>query len=283
MAHGSLASGAPDPPRSRLRCSLAAGLALCMLGGAGRGWGAEPRWSRPGDLSLRVRVLPEATVSAGEPVIAAVTVHNATQESLWLALGDSSAPAIRLTVRDEGHAVLAATPAPGVGLDATSPLYRLPPGGSYVAHAVVSGMLGFAAPGRYSLDAELRAWPSGESLVAAQSVDLQVVELSGERLEAACEAMFRPLRPPRIGCGDIPAPVRALALCSVRQEVALPYLEWLARERCYRRACLAMRRLHSAQADRVLAELRSRPDAVGRMAWQAMSLSLDAAPEDTWP
>jgi hypothetical protein len=136
---------------------------------------------------------------------------------------------------------------------------------------VVSGWYQFEQPGDYvillqQLDLTQETLP----VLAETSTSLRVVAFDGVRLESRCEEFFVGLR--RRGAVAPPLTLRARlqALRSVRHDVVLPYLDWVATEWGEYHSCQAMRRIGSARADELLRTLATREDRVGEAARKAL-------------
>jgi hypothetical protein len=68
--------------------------------------------------------------------------------------------------------------------------------------------------------------------------------------------------------------VRGKILLSVRHDVALPYLEWMAREYSDAYACRAMRRIGTERAKAVLRALEAHPGTIGEQARASAKLRM---------
>jgi len=233
-------------------------LGLCM--GAGHVDAA-------GELSMRLTLVPSnGTISAYEPLIAQVGLTNKGREDRVVCMGNSERPSLYLEVRKSSGEVMAATPRPdpdqGGWLFGTT----IPAGGTWSQYWVVTGLYQFVAPGEYVL--HMRDQPAGkQGEVYAEAVArVRVEPFDVERLEARCEDLFRPIPQNRTSKTDLPLRARTKALYSVRHDVVLPYLDWMARESGSQYACRAIKRLGTPRAKALYEALAARNDRAGEAA-----------------
>jgi hypothetical protein len=237
-----------------------------------------PRRAQTGDISLTLTLLAEKnTITAGEPLIARATVTNKTNDLLEIL---NNSVRSYLTVADESGKIVAASIDPGelkrfMGLREAG--RRLGGGKSFTDTWIISGLYQFQKPGKYVLN--LQRWGDDEKspILAEARVTLTVLPYDSARLMARGEELFAPVKT-HGAMGDIPLTARVKAIYSVRNNIALPYLDWAAKEWADKYAVLAMRRIGTPEATRYISALTARKDSVGKAAGEALTLPL--APTD---
>jgi hypothetical protein len=150
----------------------------------------------------------------------------------------------------------------------------LPPGETYSKFLILTGLYQFGMPGLYSVRVHQQGVPQEMPVLCQDVVAVQVLPYDAARLEAVCDDLFAPIRN-HSSFGVIPMGVRTKALYSVRDDVVLPYLDWLVREWNAEYAARAMRRIGTPRAESLLAALAARGDEGGEAARQALEMSLE--------
>lgn len=279
------------------RCARIAALACVMAAighhtlvppaaGDGQAW----RWAQLGDITLTLDVLvDDATISACEPVVARIVWTNSGDDYVSILPGSDSGRSTWLRItRPDGEVISAMPrprPLPGLRCLSVGGPWSLAPGGTTEEVWVVSGWYQFDEPGDYvillqQLDLTQEALP----VLAETSTSLRVVAFDGTRLERRCEEVFGPLRTGRPSVTPVPISARVKALLSVRHDVVLPYLDWVATEWGEYYSCQAMRRIGSERADELLRTLATREDRVGEAARRALEDPLrEISPWDVIP
>ena len=141
---------------------------------------------------------------------------------------------------------------------------------------VLTGLYQFQKPGEYSVRVQqFGEFERGFPVLAEDTASVRVLPFDASRLGARCEELFRPLRTHSSSRTDIPQQVRVAALYSVRSDLVLPYLDWMAREFASRYACRAIRRVGTTRAERLLNALAARRDKVGEAARKAMKMPVE--------
>lgn len=243
------------------------GLDLAAPGAQGA---SRPRFAQPGDISCILMLLTsDGTITAREPVIARLAIRNELKEEIRIWPGGTY-----LDVYDANGKLLATMPRPRNVGDFAHSVRDLAPSEVYSKFLVVTGLYHFEVAGIYSVRVQQQGIPPEMSVLCEDVASVQVLPYNAERLEAACEEIFAPIRK-RAGFGTIPMTVRAKAILSVRDDVILPYLDWMAREWRDRYACRAMRRIGTPRAENLLAALAARTDEAGEAARQALEMSLE--------
>ncbi|UCC67980.1 MAG: hypothetical protein JSV79_12850 [Armatimonadota bacterium] len=232
--------------------------------------GGSPRYAQPGDISCTLTLFTsDGTITGGEPVIARLEIRNESSEEIRMWPGGTF-----LDVYDAKGELVAAMPRPRNMLDFMHSTRDLAPGETYSKLLIVSGLYQFESPGLYSVRVQQQGLPQEMPVLCEDAASLQVLPYNAARLEAVCEEIFAPIRK-HAAFGVIPTSVRAKAILSVRDDVVLPYLDWMAREAADRYACRAMRRIATARAEDLLAALATRTDRVGEAARQSLDMSLE--------
>jgi hypothetical protein len=226
------------------------------------------RFASPGQLDCEIALLTkDGAMTASEPLIARVEIVNRSDEQIRLRTGNTT----YLTVRDATGALVAATPRPKPAMDDRYGVRRLASGETYSTYWIVSGLCQFDTPGRYAVRVQQLGFPPELAVLCEGAASLEVLPYDAARIEAACEEVFRN----RSSFGSLPIGVRSKALYSVRDDVALPYLDWMAREWESPYACLAIRRIGTPRAEGLIAALAARTDGVGEAARRALEMSLE--------
>ncbi len=229
----------------------------------------RPRRAVADDLALAVRFLPDGgMISAGEPVIAALDITNRSREAVEVLLGSNEVPAAHIALCDHEGRCVAQTPRADKRPDGLCGLKALEPDATYTTYWVITALHSLDAPGLYELRATLVNWMNWTVLCEARA-ELRVDAFDAERLDARCDQIYRST--------DLPPAVRWKAICSVRHDIALPYLDAMATAHGGTGACLAMRRIGTARAEALLEALASRDDRVGEAARKAREMDLETS------
>jgi hypothetical protein len=247
-----------------------------------------PRDARPRDVSLKVTLLTkDGTISAYEPLLARIVLRNRSAESICVVLGNNGAPGTHLAVCDDEGKLLAETRTAEAdqegALEWLEFLRQLGPGDSHSRVRVVTGLYEFRTAGKYLVRVQQLGHPEGRrargpgdlTVLAEDEASVRVLPFNAARLEAACEELFQPLRKRSSAKTDIPVEIRRKALYSVRHDIVLPYLDWLAREGGGAYAVVAMRRIGTERAKKLVNALAARRDSIGAEARRGLRLSLD--------
>ncbi len=247
---------------------LRALLVICVLSSALIAGAADkpgPPLAVADDIAFGIRfVLDDGPISAGEPVIAAVDITNRGGETVEVLLGSNEVPALCVEIRREVQ-VLAATPRPERRPDGLCGMKTLEPGATYTSYWVITAMHDLNVPGQYELGASLVNWMDWTVLSEARVV-LHVEAFDPKRLDSRCYEIYQ--------SPDLPSVVRSRAICSVRNEIALPYLDAMASTQGSAAACLAIRRIGTERANALFEALASRNDRVGETAREAREMDL---------
>jgi hypothetical protein len=222
----------------------------------------------PGEVAMDLELLTDhGQISACEPLLARITLRALGEREIWVPLGNGQVSFLELEVISSEGQVLASTPPPPerpVGEFGLSGA-QLAPGKPRMYLWVVSGLHTFREPGRYTIRMQLLAWREGLPALCEASAPVEVLPYDRVRLDARCAELLRPGWMHN-GSGDLDLGSRVLALYSVRDDVVLPYLAWIACEWAAQYACRAIRRLGMDRARRLLEVLQARTDRVGRAA-----------------
>jgi hypothetical protein len=264
----------PRNSRKRMGCPAQAAvtaLAVCLsIGPFSSVMGDElGRWPRKGELRVGIELLKD-TVTAYEPVVARVKVTNSAKDAVQFVLGPNNTPYTYQQIRDAKGQVVASTSRQSrQQLDVGMASYRLEAGETQSKFWVLSSLYQFKEPGQFTIVLQLlwRGQALGVPPTVVASEDraaLRVLPFDRKRLEARLEEMFAPLR--NGDFGEMEISVRTRILYSVRHDVALPYLDWMAREYSSIYACRAMRRLGTERAKAVLRALEAHPGTIGEQA-----------------
>jgi hypothetical protein len=263
----------------RVAALLAAVGVSLVAGAAVRG--DEPAPPAPPDIAMKLTLFPaDGTITAREPLVLGITFTNQSANAIGLML-QSNVPTTYLRVLDSEGKVVAASPHPGDEQDRygerISTGRALAPGESYTRTWAVSAFYQFTEPGDYSLWVQQLAGDKGETVIAEARAAVHVLPFDAARLDAACEELFQPLGTHSSHETDLPMTVRTRALWSVRDDVALPYLDWMACQWGDRYSCLAIRRIGTERARKLLDALLARHDRVGEAARQSLEMPLETS------
>jgi len=241
--------------------------------------------AQPPELALTLTLLTPDEVPALAPVVARVSLHNTTADPITFVEDYTVNPFVLEILDERGVLVASTNPLMQTLLQERARHAEWCSGISTIAAGksrdeiwVISVLYPFDKPGKYELRMTCykreEPWKinaqDGEEppLIAQDAVPLTVRPFDREALEKSCEDIFAPTDP-----GDfkgVLSNTRMAALYSVRHDVVLPYLDWMARAWNSSDACQAMRRIGSERAEELLAQLASRKNALGQAARQAM-------------
>ena len=231
------------------------------------------RWARAGDITLNLELLTrDGTISAGEPLLGRIQWTNQSGQHIHLLLGNDNGKITYLTVRDGDGELVAAMPRPRCLPQIVCPQEywggsSFRPGEKMSEVWVITGWYQFQDAGEYTVHLQLldrgqEALP----VISEARASIRVTPFDASRLEASCEEIFQPLRKPSSSRTDVPVAARGKALRSVRNDIVLPYLDWMAREWANPYVCDAIRRIGTERADKLLDALAAREDRVGEAA-----------------
>jgi len=240
-------------------------LVLLLLGGFTRSYGDPARAAQPGDIGLTITFLTrDGAVAAHEPLLARIELVNNAEETVNIALLSC------LELCDSDGKVVAAIPRPKVTMDFMYGARSLKPGEKYTRTWVISALYQFDKPGTYTLHVHWLYLPGGKLMdLVAGTADIRALPFDEARVTARCEELYQPMYSHQKS--DIDLGIRARALYSVRHDLALPYLDWMAREWGDANACYAMRQIGTPQAKALLDALAKRQDDAGKAARAAMT------------
>jgi len=200
-------------------------------------------------IALHLEPLPgNETVTAGEPVLMTLRAKNVSDETVELCNWCSNST-LRMEVLDGHDRIVAETATPPRPLDELVSVKRLKPGESLRATLVLSSLHAFNEPDTYLIRAHRHGPYDVTDYQTSTETVLHVESFDAARLQARCDELWSLLRD-----GRVIDPHR-MALCSVRHNLALPALEWMAREWNDRYACLAIRRIDTPEARQSLERL----------------------------
>jgi hypothetical protein len=202
-------------------------------------------------------------------VIARLEITNQAREEVQIWPGGTF-----LDVYNSQGKLLATMPRPHNVLDFLYSSRNLAPNETLTKYLIVTGLYQFKIPGLYSIQIQQLVPPQELSVLCEDAASLKVLPYNAPRLEAVCDELFTPLRK-HTNFGDLSLVVRTKALYSMRADVALPYLDWMAREWGDRYACRAIRRIGTLSANNLLDSLTTKSDRVGKAARQALEMSLE--------
>jgi len=238
------------------------------------------RRTQTGDISLTLTLLAENnTITAGEPLIARATVANKTNDLLEIL---NSPMRSYLTIEDESDKILAASTHPDEikrYANFFEGARRLGAKNSFTDTWIITGLYQFQKPGKYTL--KLQRWgdDAQSPILAETSVILTVLPADPARLKARCEEIFAPMKT-HGPMGNISMTARTKAIKSVRDNIVLPHLDWMAIEWADKYAVLAMRRIGTPEAKKYISALTARQDKVGAAARKALTRPLEITAND---
>ncbi len=245
---------------------------------------AGARMARPGEIALEVTFVGcDGTVSAYEPLLARLDWHSRTAETISVRLGNGVEPNTYVEVHDADGTVLASTPRPHPEFGGMQGGFHVAGGETYSEIWILTGLYQFREPGVYTIHFRLLDWVEGLPVIAEETVSVQVLPFDAARLEARCQDLFAAIYRRTRSEPQVSLVVAAKALRSVLHDIALPYLDWMAREWDDRYACRAIRRIGSERSEKLMAALAARADGVGTAMEQAMRLRLETGYADYGP
>jgi len=235
----------------------------------------EPRDARQGEITLTVMLLTRGgAITAGEPLLARIEFRNRSDADIRLCRGNSNAGIPSFSVRDGGGRLLAASPFER-SFDEMYYYSRLGPRARSHILYVITALYEFKRPGRYRIQVQQFESMERRTIIAEGGAWVRVLPFDALQLKARCEELFQPLLPTsKQKYGDLPIGARTKALYSVRHDIALPYLEWMAGKWNTPYPIRAMRRLGSERARKLVKALAARNDSLGRAARHGLDLPL---------
>lgn len=249
----------------------------------------KPRWASLGDLALSIELLTkDGTISAKEPLLARIHLTNLSDDDIRLATGTLSEPATYMEIRDSAGELVAATRRRDFSAGGICGVRRMGPGEMCSEYWVVTGWYQFDRPGKYTVQVQFLQYRPGlpvpvGDVLAEDVASVLVVSFDAARLKARCDELFEPIRMRSMttDCGSLPFGVRRQALCSVRHDMALPYLEWMAESERYNDTaiCRAVLRVGTQEAQKLYRTFAARNDKLGEEARHALASSLK---RDMW-
>ncbi len=254
----------------------------------------EGQWAKLGDIALTAEFLSnDGTISAGEPVLVRIELTNLSKETVQYASSNGHWVNPYLEIRDGQGQVVSAMPRPWVSYRGGYGALHLKPGQSRNAVWVITGWYQFKRPGEYTVHLELQDCsdrakllhgPADDLPVISQaSIPVRVLSFHEERLRARCDELSKPMHSVTTGYGSLGPGVRGKALLSVRHDIALPYLQWMAEKWCNPCTCRAMRRIGTERAAKLVQDLADRDEKVGEAARKALRMSLEPSVWDVIP
>lgn len=239
-------------------------LTLLLLGGLAP---ALARSAQPDDLGLTITFLTgDGAVSAHEPLLARIELVNNGKEEVSFPLLTS------LEISNSAGKVVAAIPPPEASLDFMCGGHSLQPGEKYTKIWVISALYQFDTPGTYTLHVHWLQFQGGKLAdLVAGTAEIRALPFDEARVTARCEEIYQPLYTDRKD--GLEMGLRAHALYAVRHDLALPYLDWMAREWHDTNACYAIRQIGTPRATALLEVLVKRQDETGKAARAAMTMT----------
>ena len=213
-------------------------------------------------LSLLTR---DGNLTAYEPVLVKVEERNDSTDTVTVA--SASPESEQIIIEDANGRVIASR------LRSPSPAFirmvgggsHLKPGESRSRILAVSAIYPFDKPGIYTVRIE----NSTEA-----HISFVVKPFDPARLKARCEELFKSEEQSstdrELSAGD-----KVRALLSARHEIALPYIDWWARNLEPYRACIAMRLMGTPSSMRELHAFAKRSDSLGKSARCALETSME--------
>ena len=254
-------------------CALAvAAVATMRLPASAAEREKPPRGARSGGLALRVSLIPKSgVITAQEPLLAQVDIRNRSKEPVGLGHGGFET---RVEIYYGSGKLVAATSKPVIPYDFRSGVKTLRPGESWTRVLVISGLYEFRKPGAYVVRVQrlkLGRPPSEFQVREEGFAGVRVLPFDAARLKARCEELFHPVR-----VGEYIDTPEVLLLCSMRHEMVLPYLNWIARNYDPFYGCHAIRRIGTKEANKLLGVLANEKGRLGRTARDAQKRQVSA-------
>ena len=251
-------------------------LVFCCSGILGGHCAERPRSAKAGYVELGVTLLAkDGTITADEPLLARLEVRNVSRDDVEVRFSNQTGSAVYWQVRDSEGILLAATPRPRPREGGLGGRRFIKAGKTDSNIWIISALHRFQKPGAYDIQVQLLDLADEDlSVMVQDTISVRVLPFDASRLEARCEEIFQPMR--KGGCSKtgIPLGVRATVLYSVRHDVVLPYLDWMARKWADQYACRAMRRIGTPEARALINVLAARDDKAGEAARKALAIPL---------
>ncbi|MHB0935797.1 MAG: hypothetical protein ACYDCO_01245 [Armatimonadota bacterium] len=274
---------------SRFLPRLIVSLLLLLLGGL---MPAFAQSAQPGDLTLGITFMTaDGAICAHEPLLARIELVNKAKEPVSVPMLTS------LEITDSDGKVVAAIPPPEVSLDFFHATHDLLPGEKYCTLWVISALYQFDTPGTYTLHVHWLQYQGGGKLVdlVAGTANIRALPFDEARVTARCEELYQPLYRNNqvftilidqqtyivpLPKDEMGAGLRARALRSVRHDLALPYLDWMAHEWENADTCYAIRQIGTPRAAALLEALAKRQDNLGKAARSALTMTHKVSIDD---
>ncbi|UCH35068.1 MAG: hypothetical protein JSV65_01580 [Armatimonadota bacterium] len=216
----------------------------------------------------------DGAITAYEPLLVRAEIRNQCEHTVKLKIAREYTT--RIEIRDGTGRVVAATRRPAFPIDLIHFEWALAPRQTRTTLLIVSALYQFKTPGKYAVRVQQLELSEDIRLIAECTVWVRVLPFDAARLRARCEELFQPLLPMNTEqLGDLSLSARTTALRSVRHDIVLPYLEWMACKWHDRYAVRAMRRMGTEQAERLVETLAARKDSVGQAAQQGLNMALE--------
>ena len=250
-------------------------LAICCLAVPAA---CEPPNAQPGDIALSLSITPIGDViTALEPLLATVEFRNQKEHDVSLAICEQLTMSVE--IRNKKGEVVAATSRPELA-DIVYSTWKFAPGETRTKSLVMSGLYEFGTPGDYMIYVRQLDLQQNPTVLAEATASVHVLPFSKIRLESRCEKLFGPMSK-RVSVSPEDAP-EVRSLCSVRHNVALPYLKWIAENYDAYLACQSLRRINTNESLAMLDELMQRTDRIGETARNARQESALSPTDFLW-
>lgn len=241
------------------------------------------------DVTLGMNVTVESkdgNISAREPLIVRVDYKNLTEKPGMIA--ESGLLTLQVFVMDSSGTVVAGTQRPDMGVDILSSPMTLEPCETKSKYLIVSALYQFRKPGKYSVRVRQLDLTREARILAEAGKTFQVLPYDRKRLDARCEELrdlgkldeFMQSGATHGQPSEQTQREEALrsqlwhigikAMYTVRDDVALPYLDLMAREWSDSYAVRAMRSIGTPRAKKLIESLTARKDSVGEAARKAL-------------
>ncbi len=237
----------------------------------------EARRAKLSDIALSIELLTkDGTISAKEPLLARIDLTNLSDDSILISTGNQGVPTTYMEIRNNARELVAATPRRDFSARHYLCFGRcIGPGEMWSRYWVVTGWYQFDRPGKHTVQVQFLEDREGLPVMAEDAASVLVVSFDAARLKARCDELFKPMHSVTTGYGSLPLGVRSKALYSVRHDIALPYLEWMAKEWDNIYACRAILRVGTQEAQKLYQTLAARNDKLGEKARHALDWPLE--------
>lgn len=232
-------------------------------------------------IQIATEVIGSEVISAKEPMLVRVTFTNKDSKPRIFSLGNDSQSYLHFSVYDENGVLVGLAPPKDLEISLHYGS-MLEPNKKLSQIRSLSDWYRFDNPGTYSVHAQILG-SKPLKVILEDQFKVVVKPYNKQQLEVRCLQLFSHIEP---SSKELAQHIVGLdqrhamqALFSIRDDVALPYFDYLAKEYSSVEACLAIRRVKTKRAEQLIKALAARQDDVGKAARKALQLPIEPKPE----